>query len=184
MMKSLAFVSIVALFGCTYPTLGPADCSVESTYTSVLSSVGAFNEGSGATWADELRFEGTLNLDPDIEVDILIYGGGGSASTPAWPASLGPSSNTPVSLKSLDAYVDVATNFGSDGTPADLYLPISGTLNVTSAGGVGQTMSGTYSDVVLAHGTISSSGDLVPDKDGCMTTVSGSYSATIQAVAD
>jgi hypothetical protein len=180
-MKGLALMASFALWACTYPALGDADCPVELSYSSFLAAgQSAVNLGSGGSaYSQALQWQGNLSASPQIEVIVTIYGGGGNSSTPDWPSMLGPNSAVPVvGRTSPDAYVNLfATNPTVSGSDVD-FSGVEGTLDVTSADD--QTLAATLSNITFLQGTFDTSGNFTATPGGCTSTLTASFSTTVE----
>ena len=119
---------------------------------------------------------------------VLIAGG----SNGSWPGTdIGPKS---IDLAQLDAFnpeldlFPMAVLDGSGYLTDDTYyngryIGVAGTINLTAAGGgSGTKIEGSFTNVELDHLLVNSSTGAISDPmDGCITTISGTFSATVTA---
>jgi len=162
-------------------------CALPSNVTAFLAQSVRYRSGSGSgsalPRANRLSVTGYLDAGSAQRIQISIYGGCGSTgsncsgadpNTPDWPTTFGAKSN----LDFTTATDISAIGLAGSGNSAAIYLPQSGTLNVTAAGnGSGATFSGNVANLVLVHADIGGSG-ATADPDGCTANVALSFSGT------
>ena len=162
-------------------------CALPANVTAFVGQSVRYRSGSGSgsnlPRANRLSFNGYLDAGSAQRISFTIYGGcgssgsncaGGIPNTPDWPTVFGPKSGVDIGPQGLDASAVALVSSGSG--IAAIYLPESGTLDVTQAGnGSGAPFAGSVSNVQFVHVDIGSA-SVTPDPDGCTTNVSVTFS--------
>lgn len=164
-----------------------AACSAAASYSVTFGSnnSGAYNNGSGSGYTENLQWQGALSSAPQAFLDLEAYSGGGSGSggTPDWPTgNVSPKSGLDFSSPTLaDVYMLIGANLNGSGQAQDLYLATAGILNITQAGGTGSNFAGNANGLEFTHIVISG-GQIMQAPDGCMSSISSmSFSSPIVA---
>lgn len=168
-----------------------AACTAASSYTAALTADNAGAETDGSGFDDDALQNGTAHV---------IYSGGAldSAAAPdfleidLWAGygvftgmDISPTTVTiageEADLYTCGACVYVYTDLSDDGNGgvnvADSYMAQSGTLTLSSVSG---TLTGTLTNVVLAHATFDDNSQTTSVVGDCSTTVSGTFSMPIE----
>jgi hypothetical protein len=195
---SIALVPLVPLLACggsssspdahivTHDSNGSGSGSGSGSACSFAASLGTvtftaqggkYTAGSAASPANKLLFDGQLSNMDDIRV--LLFGGcgttgsncgGSNNATPDWPTTFGAKS---VDLSTAPDALVLGLADLSGQQYNTVYVSTAGTLNVTKAGNAaGSMFAATGTNVVLQHYDIGSA-SIMPDPDGCMTTITG-----------
>jgi hypothetical protein len=150
-------------------------CAAKATYgtPSFGSAQVAEDFGSGSGITEDLLWQGGLGSDAFISMEMVS---GGGSNTPDWPTgNISAKSDIDiVTAENTDMLMFVGTNINGSGIAQDLYLAMSGTLNVTSAGGVGSNFAATTNAISFQHCDSTGQGFSCPAAaDSCMSAVDG-----------
>ena len=170
---------IVDMAGGTKDMTIPSACSAPSTLGALGSLTGTGEAGQDTSGNDYVTTAfpfGTMQG----KIYIELWGGLGVYSNDTSPTTgtVDLSSPDEQAYDTCGACVQLGTNLGSGGVPKDLWMPTSGTLNVTSWTG---TLTATLTNVKLRHVIIDpNTFETTPAPSGCTTTItSGSFSAPL-----
>jgi hypothetical protein len=132
-------------------------------------AAGTFGSGS----PEEVDFFGFLDAGKTQQVDLFINPG---SDFPTFPTVSAPKTVTlPSAAK--DADVVIFADPDAKGNPQVIYLPVSGSVTITSSGSANATFAGSASNLMLVHADIGSNG-ATEDPDHCMTTMSFTFTET------
>jgi hypothetical protein len=162
----------------SYPNAGSAQRAIDH----------AGNTGGSAHTHVQV-FISQMGSDDFLEMLMFAGGSGGTwAGTDIAPATIDLAQLTELNPE-LDLFpmaVLDGSGFLTDDTLYNgRYIGVAGTINLTAAGGgSGTKLTGTFTNVELDHLLVDSSSGAISDPmDGCMTTISGSFTATLSAGA-
>ena len=165
-------------------------CGTPTSYgtPSLTSQTGMYFTASGEP--DTVAYDGQMSLGSPA--DFLLLGFVGISGGPyghGFTTATIPLTGNQLSFSTCDACVSVVShctncsNIAIDPSQIDgvQYFATGGTIALTSIDAGVHNITGTLSNVTLAHVTFNANGDAIPVNDGCTTSItSASFATSVQ----